>query len=86
MATAKKEKAPPVTFPLHEAVALVVAKHESQAEAARQFDVGKAYLSRLLSGVKTNPSDDVLKRMGIKRQVTTIYTVPGTRRPAGQSL
>jgi len=42
------------------------------SEAAQKFGIGRAYLSKLLSGEKTNPSDDVLKRMGIKREVTYV--------------
>lgn len=76
---AKKPVPPKVTYPLHEAVAIVVAKHESQAEAARQFGIGKAYLSRLLSGVKENPSDDVLDKMGIRKFATVEYSIARSR-------
>lgn len=83
MATAKKEKATAmprpaktekVTKTLADAVSFVVKQHESQAEAARKFGVGKAYLSRLLSGIKENPSDDVLAKMGISREIATKFT------------
>jgi hypothetical protein len=59
--------------PLHEMLARLVSDEESQADAARQYGIGKAYLSRLLSGAKSNPSDDVLSRMGIQRRTTIEY-------------
>jgi hypothetical protein len=59
--------------PLHELLARLVADEDSQAEVARQCGIGKAYLSRLLSGVKHNPSDEVLNRMGIQRRTTIEY-------------
>ena len=68
-------KIPKQTYALHEAVALVVNKHESQAEAARQFGIGKAYLSRLMSGVKANPSEEVLTQMGLRKHMTVEYSV-----------
>lgn len=57
---------------LHEAVQDAVNQYESQAEAAREMEIGKTYLSRLLTGEKSNPSDDVLARLGITRN--TFYT------------
>jgi len=75
MATKKKAAAPAAATKvkkfteLHLAVAAAVKPHESQAEASRQFDIGKTYLSRLLSGVKENPSDATLEKMGITRHV-----------------
>ena len=68
-------KPPKITYPLHEAVAIVVGRYESQAEAARQFDITKAYLSRLLSGIKDNPSDEILEKMGIRKFQTVEYSI-----------
>ena len=82
MATVKKAKTVPVpktTYALHEAVALVVGKYESQAEAARQIGIGKAYLSRLMSGIKANPGDDVLEKMGIRKHATVEYSIARQR-------
>lgn len=55
--------------PLHELVRKVVGKFESQAEAARELELGKTYLSRLQSGIKENPSDTTLAKLGIERKV-----------------
>lgn len=55
--------------PLHILVQKVVGQYESQAEAARQLEIGKTYLSRLQSGIKENPSDHTLGKLGIIRQV-----------------
>lgn len=60
-------------YELHQAVKAVVDQYESQAEAARQHDIGKTYLSRLMTGVKENPSDGTLSKLGITRH--TYYTV-----------
>ncbi len=77
MATKKKAAAKPAAAPLkakadaplHVLVQKVVDQYESQAEAARQLDIGKTYLSRLMSGIKDNPSDDTLAKLKISRQV-----------------
>lgn len=55
--------------PLHVLVDKVVKQYESQAEAARQMHIGKTYLSRLQSGIKENPSEETLGKLGITRQV-----------------
>lgn len=58
---------------LDAAVKKALTKYESQADAARDIEVSKPYINRMLSGVKYNPSDDVLARMGITRHIH--YTV-----------
>jgi|KBSMisStaDraftv2_1062788.scaffolds.fasta_scaffold00151_6 transcriptional regulator with XRE-family HTH domain len=64
------------TDSLNAALSFVIERNRfsDYAEAAQKFGIGKAYLSRLLSGEKNNPSDEVLKRMGIKREVVVTYT------------
>lgn len=54
---------------LDAAIGAVVKRYESQAEAARQLEIGKTYMCRMLSGAKDNPSEEVLARMGITRHV-----------------
>lgn len=44
--------------------------HGSLRAAARALDVTPGYLSRLRSGVKDNPTDELLNRMGLNRIVT----------------
>jgi hypothetical protein len=57
-----------------DAVRHAIAGFETQAEAARETQVAKSYLSRILSG-KTNdvPGPQTLQRLGITR--TVVYTV-----------
>jgi len=64
------------TSSLNAALSFVIDQKEftDHSEAAQKFGIGKAYLSRLMSGEKDNPSDEVLKRMGIKREVVVTYT------------
>ena len=80
MATAKKlppskPKKVPAPKPgkkyenLHELVNARVGEYENQAEAARQMGIGKTYLSRIQTGEKSNPSEEILSRLGITRHV-----------------
>jgi hypothetical protein len=54
---------------LIEAMQMLVEKHGSQAEAARQCDIHKSYWSRMMSGVKDWPGDETLAKMGLRRVV-----------------
>jgi len=47
--------------------------HGSLRAAARVLNLTPAYLCRLRSGVKTSPSDRVLSKLGLRRD---IYIVP----------
>jgi transcriptional regulator with XRE-family HTH domain len=72
-------------MPLHDAVKFVIeyGEYETQAAAAEKFGIGKAYLGRLLSGEKENPSEAVLDAMGIVRHAHVEYTIARpTRQPA----
>ena len=70
---AKKETRTRKFATLDAAVQKVVEQYETQADAARDMEVTKSYLCRMLSGVKENPSEETLSRMGITRHVH--YTV-----------
>ncbi len=48
-------------------------RHGSLRAAARVLNVSAGYLSRLRDGLKTNPSDQLLKKLGIKRVVTIVF-------------
>ena len=58
---------------LHAALYRLTEIHGSQTEAAQQCGIEKSYFSRLLSGEKEWPSDEVLRRMGLKRIVTYVW-------------
>lgn len=47
-------------------------QHGSLRAAARVLDIDHAYLSRLQDGGKTEPSDAVLRKLGLKRVVLYI--------------
>lgn len=44
-------------------------QHGSLRAAARVLDIDHAYLSRLQDGLKLEPSDAVLRKLGLKRVV-----------------
>lgn len=44
-------------------------KHGSMRGVARAVKIDHGYLSRLKDGKKLNPSDDVLKKLGLRRVV-----------------
>lgn len=47
----------------------LVDKHGSLRAAAKVTGVNPQYLCRLKNGEKLNPSDDTLRRLGLKRHV-----------------
>lgn len=47
-------------------------QHGSLRAAARVLDVDHGYLSRLQDGLKTEPSDDLLRKLDLRRVVTYI--------------
>ena len=53
-----------------QAVDALVARHGSLRKAARIVQINYAYLSRLRSEEKTEPTDAVLRRLGLRRIVT----------------
>ena len=48
----------------------LVDRHISMRATARVLKVDHAYLSRLASGEKENPSDALLRKLGLRRVVT----------------
>lgn len=61
------------------AIGARVAKHGGLRAAARVLQCDPAYLSKLRSGKKNNPSDSLLKKLGLRRVVTVTY-LPRTQR------
>lgn len=57
---------------LAERIAFEVELTGSLQGVARDLDIDCGYLSRLASGEKTNPSDEVLAKLGLEK--TVIYT------------
>lgn len=51
---------------LDAAVAAVVARHGGVRAAARATGVDKSFVSRLMRGHKTAPSDETLRRLGLR--------------------
>lgn len=47
-------------------------QHGSLRAAARVLQIDHGYLSRLQDGEKTEPSDDVLRKLGLRRVVTYV--------------
>ena len=60
---------------LTRAIEAAVAKHGGFRPAARALRIDPAYLLRLRSGKKVNPSDAVLRKLGLRKH-TTIAFVP----------
>jgi hypothetical protein len=50
----------------------IIAAHDGLRAAARHLQCDPAYLMRLRDGKKTNPSGDMLKRLGLKKDVSFI--------------
>lgn len=65
------------TVTLPEAIAGLVQALGSLRELSRQTGIDVSYLSRLASGEKTEPSDEVLHKLCLRR-ITTYESVSGT--------
>ena len=50
----------------------LVSRHGSLRAAARVLEIDHAYLWRLQQGVKLEPGDDVLRKLGLRRVITYI--------------
>ena len=48
----------------------LVARHGSLRAAARVLQMDHVYLYRLRNGEKENPSDEMLRKLGLRRVVT----------------
>jgi len=57
---------------LRERVAAFISVCGGVRKAARELNIDPGYLIRLRDGEKTNPSDDVAARLGLKKVV--VYT------------
>lgn len=58
------------TIGLRDAVNALVERHGGVRLAARALRIDHAYLYRLKSGEKDNPTDDVLRKLGLRRVVS----------------
>lgn len=54
-----------------------IKQHGSLREAARKLELSPSYLSRLHSGNATNPTIDVMARLGIRVTVDYEIRLPG---------
>lgn len=54
---------------IKDAVDALVVKHGGVRPAARAIQINYAYLSRLRSGEKTNPTGAVLRKLGLRKIV-----------------
>jgi transcriptional regulator with XRE-family HTH domain len=63
---------------LAERIEQLVEQHGSMREVARVTTIDVAYLSRLHSGEKVQPSKDILTRLGLRR-VTTYELLKGEK-------
>ena len=73
----------PIT--IEKRIAELVKQHGSLRAAARELGCSAAYLSRLASGQKSEPSGEVLQGMGLRRVVTYARFEPAnsTRQQGG---
>ena len=55
---------------LRSTIKKIVKQHGSIRAAARVLDIDHGYLSRLQSGEKNEPSDDLLRKLWLRRVVT----------------
>lgn len=56
-------------FIIGQAVDVLAKRHGSLRAAARVLNLTPAYLCRLRQGVKTEPSETVLRKLGLRRVV-----------------
>jgi len=56
----------PVQTTLEQAVTEVVARHGGVRATERATGLDKSFISRLMRGAKTHPSDETLKKLGLK--------------------
>jgi hypothetical protein len=59
---------------IRDRVRALITQHGGLLEASRALKIDKAYLRRLGTGAKTNPSTAMLARLGLRR-VTTIVSL-----------
>ena len=59
----------------------LVREHGSFRAASKAVDISFPYLCRLKCGYKGNPSDEVLRKLGLERHIVTTYTRQFSRGP-----
>lgn len=59
---------------VRERIGQLIHRHGSLRKCARVLEVSPAYLSRLFRGEKDEPSDAMLKKLGLRRHVTYTRT------------
>ena len=52
-----------------ERVAELAAEYGSLSRASTELEIDASYMSRLMAGKKRNPSDEVLRKLGLRRVV-----------------
>lgn len=52
---------------LSQAAERLIDKHKGLRKAAKAIKIDPGYLSRIRNGLKTSPSDAILKRLGLAR-------------------
>lgn len=55
---------------LRERILQLELEHGGFRATARALDIDTGYLTRLKAGTKTNPSDAMLKKLGLRKVVT----------------
>lgn len=63
---------------LQSRIAELVEQHGSLRAAARVMEIDAGYLSRLASGEKSDPGETLLRRMGLKQNITYSRATIGT--------
>lgn len=58
---------------LVERVNRLIEQHGGIRPAARALEIDPAYLMRLRDSIKINPSDDTLRKLGLRKVVTIRY-------------
>lgn len=58
--------------PLEPIVRQLCDEHGGLRAAARALKISAPYLSRIVNGKKVHPSDEVLKKLGIRKEVTYV--------------
>lgn len=65
---------------LEDAVAAVVHQHGGIRAAERATGIDKSFLSRMMRGLKTHPSDDTLAKLGLQA-VPRYVRIPSALHP-----
>ena len=66
---------------LRDRIDSLVKQHGSIRAAARVLGVDHAYLWRLQTGTKNNPSDSLLRKLKLRRVVSISYMPSGANHP-----